>query len=156
MYLTDPPESPAAAADARASLDKTVCHDHPDNSEPSRVSGWFITVYTLTSFGANLTMLAPMLFGLAYKIQLVDPDAKEASLGIVVGIGALFNIVVTPLAGVLTIALAPDSVAVARGSGQASLSAQARALRSRWRRTHTSSGWAGCSISSDWRPSSVR
>lgn len=67
-----------------------------------KVSGWFIAVYTITMFGVNLVMLAPMLFGLAYKIQVIDPEAKEASLGLVVGIGALFNIVFTPLLGVLS------------------------------------------------------
>jgi MFS family permease len=91
-----------AAADAGAAFHPTVTPGQPDLPEPSRVSGWFMTVYTLTMFGANLTMLAPMLFGLAYKIQLVDPEGKETSLGLVVGVGALFNIVVTPLAGVLT------------------------------------------------------
>lgn len=69
---------------------------------PPRVSAWFIAVYTLTMFGANLTMLAPTLFSLAYKIQLVDPEGKETGLGLVVGIGALFNVVVSPLTGVLT------------------------------------------------------
>jgi MFS family permease len=91
-----------AAVDASGALNPTVTVDQVEFEEPSRVSGWFITVYTLTTFGANLTMLAPMLFGLSYKIQLVDPGGKEASLGLVVGIGALFNIVVTPIAGVLT------------------------------------------------------
>ncbi|OBA93024.1 MFS transporter [Mycolicibacterium mucogenicum] len=87
MAASTPLESPAAAEDT------------PDLPP---VSTRFIAVYAATSFGANLTMLMPSLFGLAYKIQLIDPAGKETALGLVVGVGALFNIVVTPLAGVLT------------------------------------------------------
>ncbi|MFI8778134.1 MFS transporter [Brachybacterium paraconglomeratum] len=102
MSLTDPMETPTVAVTAGGELNPAVAADHSEFPEPSRVSAWFITVYTVMTFAANLTMLGPMLFGLAYKIQLIDPDGKEASLGLVVGIGALFNIVVTPLAGVLS------------------------------------------------------
>lgn len=101
MPHSDQPETPLVTVDAGGTFDPTVA-DQPDTSEPPRVSRWFIAVYALVSFCANLTMLAPMLFGLAYKIQLVDPSGKETGLGLVVGIGALVNIVVTPLAGVLT------------------------------------------------------
>ncbi len=90
------------AADDEGELNSTGAPEQSDHTSPTRVSKWFIFVYSLTMFGANLTMLAPILFSLAYKIQLVDPDGKEASLGLIVGIGALVNIVVTPLVGVLT------------------------------------------------------
>ena len=62
----------------------------------------FIAVYTATMFGAHLMTLLPSLFGLAYKLQVIDPAGKETSLGLVVGVGALINVVATPLAGVLT------------------------------------------------------
>ncbi|MFD5026012.1 MFS transporter [Streptomyces sp. NPDC058373] len=97
-----PPQHPVVGAGPENSPAPAADSGPAGHSEPPRVSAWFIFVYTLTTFGANLTMLAPMLFGLAYKIQLVDPGGKESSLGLVVGIGALFNIVATPLAGVLT------------------------------------------------------
>lgn len=103
MSPLDPPESSTVTVEAGgAALDPAVTPDRPGYAEPPRASAWFIAVYTAITFGANLTMLAPMLFGLAYKIQLVDPNGKEASLGLVVGIGALVNIVVTPLVGVLS------------------------------------------------------
>lgn len=71
-------------------------------NEPSPVSKWFITAYALTMFGTNLVMIMPTLFSLAYKIQLLDPTGKEASLGLVVGLGALINMIVTPIFGVLS------------------------------------------------------
>ncbi|MFF2720481.1 MFS transporter [Streptomyces sp. NPDC058011] len=97
-----PSQPPVIGVGPEDSLPPTADSGPAGHSEPPRVSTWFIFVYTLITFAANLTMLLPMLFGLAYKIQLIDPGGKESSLGLVVGIGALFNVVVTPLAGVLT------------------------------------------------------
>ena len=62
IAASTPLESPAAAEDT------------PDLPP---VSTRFIAVYAATSFGANLTMLMPSLFGLAYKIQLTDPAGKD-------------------------------------------------------------------------------
>jgi MFS family permease len=69
---------------------------------PRPVSGWFMVVFTLTHFGLALTILAPTLFALAYKIELVDPAAKESSLGLVIGIGALVGFLAGPVIGVLS------------------------------------------------------
>lgn len=71
-------------------------------SDLKKVSGWFITVFGITNFAFYLTVLMPGLFSLAYKIQVVDPDNKEFSLGLVVGVAALVNIVCGPIAGVLS------------------------------------------------------
>ncbi|MFF5965125.1 MFS transporter [Streptomyces collinus] len=70
--------------------------------EPARVGRWFICVYMLTYFGLNLTMLMPTLFSVAYKVQMIDPGGKEASLGLVMGLGGLFGLVGGPVAGVLS------------------------------------------------------
>ncbi|MEU6904183.1 MFS transporter [Streptomyces coeruleorubidus] len=102
MSTAPPHQHPAANAGHEENPPLADGPGPAGDSEPPRVSAWFIFVYTLITFGANLTMLMPMLFGLAYQIQQVDPGGKESSLGLVVGIGALFNIVATPLAGVLT------------------------------------------------------
>lgn len=102
MSTAPPPRHPAPGVGLEENPPPADGPAPVGHSEPPRVSAWFIFVYTLITFAANLTMLMPMLFGLAYKIQLVDPGGKESSLGLVVGIGALFNVVVTPLAGVLT------------------------------------------------------
>lgn len=71
-------------------------------AEPPRVGVWFILVYMVTYFGLNLTMLLPALFSIAYKVQLIDPDGKEASLGLILGIGGLFGLVIGPVCGVLS------------------------------------------------------
>lgn len=71
-------------------------------SEPPRVGVWFIFVYMLSYFGFNLTMLTPLLFSVAYKIQLIDPDNRDASLGIILGVGGLFGLVAGPIFGVLS------------------------------------------------------
>ncbi len=74
----------------------------PPTNEPPRVSKWFIFVYMLTYFGLNLTLLMPILFSVAYKIQLIDPVSKEASLGVVIGIGGIFGLVAGPVFGVFS------------------------------------------------------
>ena len=61
--------------------------------EPPRVGAWFIVVYMLTYFGFNLTMLLPSLFSLAYKVQLIDPVGKTTSLGLILGIGGIFALI---------------------------------------------------------------
>lgn len=66
------------------------------------VSAWFMFVYTLTNFGLSLVILMPILFSLAYKIQLVDPGSKENSLGLVMGVGAVVSIIAGPVIGSLS------------------------------------------------------
>ncbi|MCG8927421.1 MFS transporter [Lentzea sp. CC55] len=66
------------------------------------VSGWFMTVYTLTNFGLSLVVLMPILFSLAYKVQVVDPASKESSLGLVIGVAAVVSIVIGPVIGALS------------------------------------------------------
>lgn len=70
--------------------------------EPPRVGVWFIVVYMLTYFGFNLTMLLPSLFSLAYKVQLIDPEGKTTSLGLIIGVGGIFGLILGPIFGVLS------------------------------------------------------
>jgi MFS family permease len=67
-----------------------------------KVRGGFIAVYMLTYFGFNLVMLMPALFSLAYKVQLIDPANKDASLGLVLGLGGILGLLFGPVAGVLS------------------------------------------------------
>lgn len=78
--------------------------DAPSNAgEPIQpVSRWFIFVYVITWFGYMLAVLMPALFSLALKAQALTPESKAATLGIVVGVGALVNIVAGPVFGVLS------------------------------------------------------
>lgn len=68
---------------------------------PPRVSGLFLTVFTLANFALSLATLMPALFTLAYKIQIIDPESKAAALGIVISLGAAVTFIATPVIGVL-------------------------------------------------------
>lgn len=90
-----PTESPSSAPDDRPSAASPV--------EPQKpVSRWFIFVFMLTYFAFMLATLMPGMFSLAVKTQLLAPETKAASLGIIVGVGAFVSIVAVPLAGVLS------------------------------------------------------
>jgi MFS family permease len=56
----------------------------------------------LTYFGFNLTMLTPILFSVAYKVQLIDPAGRDSSLGLILGIGGLLGLFAGPIFGVLS------------------------------------------------------
>ncbi|MEV4580421.1 MFS transporter [Nonomuraea jabiensis] len=103
MTTPNPPaETPQAAAEALlAGHEELIASATPPENLP-RVSAWTITVYALTMFGFQLTLLLPALFSLAYKVQLIDPVNKDASLGFVIGLGGLFSLVVSLPAGVLS------------------------------------------------------
>lgn len=70
--------------------------------EPPRVRAGFIAAYMFAYFGLNLVMLMPALFSLAYKVQLVDSENKDTSLGLVIGLGSILGLVFGPIAGVLS------------------------------------------------------
>ena len=74
----------------------------PEGNPIPRVGAGFIGIYMFTYFGFNLVMLMPVLFSLAYKVQLLDPDGKDASLGLVVGLGGVAGLILGPVAGVLS------------------------------------------------------
>lgn len=96
------PESPTPVSDPMADLNPSPpalvaeAHDIPF------VSKKFILFYTLMSFAANFVILMPTLFSIAYKVQLINPDSKESTLGLVAGVGALVTIITSPLFGQLT------------------------------------------------------
>ncbi|WP_370582695.1 MFS transporter [Plantibacter sp. VKM Ac-2885] len=67
-----------------------------------KVGPGFIFTYGLAYFGFFLCLFMPALFSLPYKIQLIDPEAKETALGLIVGIGAVVLLPVGPILGVLS------------------------------------------------------
>lgn len=71
-------------------------------SEPPRASWRMILVYTTTMFAGSFALLTPTLFTVAYKLQVISPEGKEASLGVIVGVAAMCNLVTGPLFGVLS------------------------------------------------------
>ncbi|WP_106400477.1 MFS transporter [Actinocorallia populi] len=71
-------------------------------AEPPRASKRMISVYTAAMFAGSFALLTPTLFTVAYKLQVIAPEGKEASLGVIVGAAAVFNLVAGPLFGVLS------------------------------------------------------
>lgn len=104
MSNEEPTITPTAGStptDAGGDLNPTLVV--PDSAaEPPPASKWRMFVFILTMFIGNWALLSPVIFSVAYKVQLIDPDNKETSLGIIVGIGAVFNLFAGPLFGVLS------------------------------------------------------
>ncbi len=69
---------------------------------PTKVSGLFLTLFGLMNFGLYVTIMMPALFSLPYKVQLLAPDDKAVTLGLVTAIGAVVSLIAGPLAGVLS------------------------------------------------------
>ncbi|CAQ01808.1 MFS transporter [Clavibacter sepedonicus] len=92
----------AAEAVADYVLDELEGSGPPPAAEPARVGLGFILIYMFSYFGLNLVMLMPALFSLAYKVQLIDPDNRNVSLGLVLGLGGIIGLVGGPVAGVLS------------------------------------------------------
>lgn len=74
----------------------------PTAEAPTKVGGLFLTLFGLMNFGLYLTVMMPALFSLPYKVQLLAPDDKAVTLGIVTAIGAVVSIITGPVAGVLS------------------------------------------------------
>ncbi|TCR26265.1 MFS transporter [Streptomyces sp. BK205] len=70
--------------------------------EPPAVSRWFITLYVISYLGLYLAVMTPLLVSLAIRLEDVDPAGKTRSLGLVVGLGTLVNIVSALVFGVLS------------------------------------------------------
>ena len=58
-----------------------------------------VAFYALGYVGAYVALITPVATTLALKIAELDPSGKEATLGLVSAIGALFALVTNPLAG---------------------------------------------------------
>ncbi|MEU4013638.1 MFS transporter [Microbacterium sp. NPDC028030] len=54
------------------------------------------------NFGVYLALLTPVMVSMAFKVQHVDPVNTEGSLGLVMGVGAIFALVANPLVGRLS------------------------------------------------------
>ncbi len=72
-------------------------------AEPTaRVTPGFIAVLALTNLGIWTAFFTPIQFLLPLQVEAIDPVGKEASLGVVVAVGALVSLVASPLAGALS------------------------------------------------------
>lgn len=54
------------------------------------------------NFGVFLALLTPVMVSMAFKIQHIDPVNTEGTLGLVMGVGAIFALVANPLVGRLS------------------------------------------------------
>jgi MFS family permease len=88
----------ASIDEAPEAVDSTA----PAAAAPRKVSGLFLALFGLLNFGFYLTVMMPALFSLPYKAQLLTPDSKAVTLGLVTAIGAIISIVCGPIAGVLS------------------------------------------------------
>ena len=66
------------------------------NDAPAR---GLVAFYAFGYVGAYVALITPVASTLALKIAELDPSGKEATLGLVSAIGALFALVTNPLAG---------------------------------------------------------
>ena len=86
---------------ARAAAAGTVGFKAPGTT-PARTPRGFALGLAGVNFGVYLALLTPVMVSMAFKVQRLDPVNTEASLGLVMGVGALFALIANPLAGRLS------------------------------------------------------
>lgn len=69
---------------------------------PARTPRGYAPGLAAVNFGVFLALLTPVMVSMAFKIQRIDPVTTEASLGLVMGVGAAFALVANPLVGRLS------------------------------------------------------
>jgi MFS family permease len=62
----------------------------------------FIALYAIGYVGSYIALITPVVTTLAIKIEELDPEGKEASLGLIAALGALMAIVANLLTGALS------------------------------------------------------
>ncbi len=62
----------------------------------------FIALYAIGYVGSYIALITPVVTTLAIKIEQLDPEGKEASLGVIAALGALMAIVANLLTGALS------------------------------------------------------
>ena len=68
-----------------------------------RDTGWgFISIYAAAYAGTWLAVLTPIMVTLALRARQLEPAGSEYGLSLVLGVGALFALVVNPLVGWLS------------------------------------------------------
>jgi MFS family permease len=91
--------SPAATAAAVG----TVGFKAPGTT-PARTPRGFTPALAGVNFGVFVALLTPVMVSMAFKIQHISatPEDATGSLGLVLGVGALFALIANPLAGRLS------------------------------------------------------
>ena len=86
---------------ARAAAAGTTGFKAPGTT-PTQTPRGFAFGLAGVNFGVFLALLTPVMVSMAFKVQRIDPVNTEASLGLVMGVGALFALIVNPLVGRLS------------------------------------------------------
>ncbi|WP_127819069.1 MFS transporter [Microbacterium sp. CPCC 204701] len=71
---------------------------------PAKAPRGYTPGLAAVNFGVYLALLTPVMVSMAFKIQHISPTPEQAtgSLGLVLGVGALFALIANPLAGRLS------------------------------------------------------
>lgn len=69
---------------------------------PAKTPRGYTPALAGVNFGVYLALLTPVMVSMAFKIQRLDPEGYNASLGLVLGVGAAFALVANPLVGRLS------------------------------------------------------
>ena len=90
--------SPAATAAAGTTGLKTP------GSTPAKTPRGYTPGLAAVNFGVFLALLTPVMVSMAFKVQHITATPEEAtgSLGLIMGVGALFALIANPLAGRLS------------------------------------------------------
>jgi len=93
--LANPGGSPEAVL-VQSAIDAT----EPVGREPRG----YVATLTIANVGILIALLSPIIVGLAFKLQHISstPEEGTTALGLTLGLGALFGMVVNPLAGRLS------------------------------------------------------
>ncbi len=91
--------SPAATAAAAG----TTGFKAPGTTPP-RAPRFYTAGLTGVNFGTMMAVLTPIMLSMAFKVQHISatPEEATASLGLILGVGALFALFANPLAGRLS------------------------------------------------------
>lgn len=69
---------------------------------PAKTPRGYTPGLAAVNFGVYLALLTPVMVSMAFKVQHLDPTTTEASLGLVMGVGAAFALIANPLVGRLS------------------------------------------------------
>lgn len=72
---------------------------HAEEMEETPVGISFISTFALANLGFYTAVLTPVAMTLAVRVNTLDPAGKGASLGIILGLGALFALLANPIFG---------------------------------------------------------
>jgi len=87
---------------------QATSHDIPAPAVPSLeqplvpLKAGFLSVYTFASFAVWVALITPIAVTLAMQVQRLDPAGKAGSLALATSLGALCNMLVGPVVGLLS------------------------------------------------------